>query len=89
MEFFDRADHVADMFDDMHGADMVEGRVCEWVGPAIDIDEHVGGGTSDTIDSESARVLVDSAAYVEDAVEVRSRTRTRRHSSSVSTAKSA
>ena len=88
MELFHRADYVRNVFDHVNGAHMIERSVAERVRKMVNVYKHIGRSSRDAIDTYRTGILVYPATDVEDAWS-RSFTRTRRHSSSVSAAKSA
>lgn len=65
MELFYRADHVGYVFDDVGGADLAEGVVAEWKWEMIQVCDHVRPGMRTTIQADSAGVLVEPAADIE------------------------
>lgn len=88
VELFDGADHVGDMLDDVDRADVIEALIAERVREPVYIHDRVRRRARNPIDADRAGILVYPATDVEDALS-RSCTRILRHSSSVSTAKSA
>ena len=62
-----RADYIGDMLDDMDGAQLIESAVAKRVWETVKIADDVSIRISIQIDSDSTRVLVDSAANVENA----------------------
>jgi imidazolonepropionase-like amidohydrolase len=65
MEFLHGADNVGNVFDNVDGAEMVEGAVAERVREGIEIAENVGGAGGVGIDADRAGVFADAAADVE------------------------
>ena len=88
VKLLDGTDHIGYMLYDVHGADVIETRLPKRVRKTVDVDNDVGCGAFDSVDAYRSGILVDPAADIEDASS-RSFTRSLRHSSSVSTAKSA
>lgn len=76
------------MLDHVHGANFIEDAVLERIWMYIQIAKHICRGAGDAVDPDCAGILVYPAANVEYPAPC-SRWTTRRHSSSVSTAKSA
>jgi len=66
MEFFDGADDVGDMLDDVDGADFAKGGVAEGPGEAVEVGDNVGAGMRIAVEADGAGVFVDAAADVED-----------------------
>lgn len=64
MKLFDRADHIADMLNNVDGANLAEGAVGEWPGEAVEIGDHIGARVGVPIDADRAGVLVDPAADI-------------------------
>lgn len=88
MKFLHAANDVGNVFDDVNGAQMIEAAVAKRIRKMVEIAEDIGGGSGDAVDSDRTREFVYPAADVEDPKSP-SFTRIPRHSSSVSTAKSA
>jgi hypothetical protein len=100
MKLFHGAHHVRDVFDYVHGAKRIEGVVAERVRKTVEVAQHVGAATRVAVDADRARIFVDATADVQGArrlalnagsvrVYLRVDANCFRHSSSVSTAKSA
>src|SRR5262245_37062727 len=66
MELLHRADHVGQVFDHVDGGDAIERAVAERVREAVEIGEDVGAARGIAVEAESARLLVNPAADVED-----------------------
>ena len=67
MELLHGADHIGDVFDHVHGAQVVEGVIAKRIGEAVEVAQNVGVGARIAIDAERTRIFVDAAADVEDA----------------------
>ena len=65
VKFFDGSDDVSDMFDDMDGADLAEGAIGQRPGEVIEICNKVSTRARIAIDADSAGILVDAAANIE------------------------
>src|SRR5579862_997021 len=96
MKLFHGADDVGDVLDDVDRAECVEGVVAERVRKTVEVAQHVGATARIAIDADGAGILVDAAAHVEGRPDAsgggfarRIYSTSFRHSSSVSTAKSA
>src|SRR5579862_2258199 len=86
MELLHGADHVRHVLDHMNSVQLGEGTVAKRVRKTVEIAKHVGACIRIAIHADGARVLVDAAADVENPGGYAT---SFRHSSSVSTAKSA
>src|SRR5208282_5808622 len=86
MKLLHGADDVGNVLDDVHGAQGLEGTVAERVGEPVQVAQNVGAATGIAIDADRARIFVDATADVESPCRGHIDFR---HSSSVSTAKSA
>lgn len=65
MELFYRADHVSNVLNNVCGADLAEGAVAEGKWKMIKVCDDVRPGMRITIQAQSAGVLVQPAAYIE------------------------
>ena len=90
MELLHGADHIGNMLDHMDRAQLTEGAVAKWVGKTVQIAQHVGAGVRVAIQADGAGVFIDTAPDVQNALGGGGAyTASFKHSSSVSTAKSA
>jgi hypothetical protein len=67
MKFFHGGDDVRDVFDDVLGAQMIEGIIAERQAAAIEMAEDIGGGGWIHIEADGAGIFRRPAAYVENA----------------------
>ena len=67
VKFLHCADYVGDVLDDMDRAQLIESSVAKRVRKTVEVADDVSMGIGIQIDSNSARVLVDSTADVENA----------------------
>ena len=67
MKFFHGGDDVRDVFDDVLGAELVEGIVAEGQAAMVQMAEHIGGGGRIHIEADGAGIFCRPAAYVENA----------------------
>src|ERR1035438_1679486 len=65
VQLFHRSHHVADVFDHVDAANLVEGTVAERVRRTVQVAQHVGGRLGIVVNADGAGVLVASAADVE------------------------
>ena len=89
MELLHGANHVGNVLDHMHRAQLTEGAVAKWVRKTVQVAQHVGAGVRVAIHADGAGIFVDAASDVENALGGGAYTASFKHSSSVSTAKSA
>ena len=91
MEFLHGANDIGHVLDDMDGAQGVEGVIAERIRKTVEVAEDIGAAAWVAIDSDGAGMFMDAAPDVQCATSATGRSyATRfRHSSSVSTAKSA
>src|SRR5277367_867964 len=67
VEFFHGGDDVRDVFDDVFGAELVEGIVAEGQAAVVQMAENIGGGGWIHIEADGAGIFCWTAAYVENA----------------------
>ncbi len=101
MEFLHRPDDIRNMLDDVYRPHLSEGAVAKWKREVVEVRDDVGFGVGVAVEPDRSGVFIDSAADIEHgqsaqrAVRVGGLlqrcycSRALRHSSSVSTAKSA
>ena len=65
VELFHGADDVADVFDDVHGADFAKAGVGEGKRKLVEIGDDVGAGFRIPVESDGAGIFVDAAANVQ------------------------
>ena len=68
VELLHRLHHVADMFDHMDGAKLVEAIVNKGVREQVEVRNHVRAGARIAVKADGAGMLVDSTADVKDAL---------------------
>ncbi len=66
VELLHRANHVGYVFDDMDCPHFAKRAVSEWKRVLVEIRNYIGASMLVTIDSDRARILVNSAAHIED-----------------------
>src|SRR5271169_7219454 len=67
VKFFHGGDDVRDVFDDVFGAELVEGIVAEGQAAAVQMAEDIGGGGWIHIEADGAGIFCRPTAYVENA----------------------
>ena len=67
VKFFHGGDDVRDVFDDVFGAELVEGIIAEGQAAMVQMAEHVGGGGRIHVEADGAGIFCRTAAYVENA----------------------
>jgi hypothetical protein len=67
MKFFHGGDDVRDVFNDVLGAEVIEGIIAEGQAAVIQMAENIGGGGGIHIEADGAGVFRWSTAYVENA----------------------
>src|SRR5271169_7083227 len=67
VKFFHGGDDVRDVFDDVFGAELVEGIVAEGQAAVVQRAENIGGGGWIHIEADGAGIFCWTAAYVENA----------------------
>src|SRR5256885_402280 len=87
VEFLHGGDHIVKMFDHMNCDHAIEAVIGEWIGVVIEVANDVSTACGVVIDADSARLLANAAADVQNPQ--LSRRVIFRHSSSTSTANSA
>lgn len=65
VQLINETDHVGDMFDNMSANDFVKLIVAKWIGENTEIVYHVGVGPGISVDANRARILVLTAADIE------------------------
>lgn len=66
IELFHGADDVANMFDDMNGANFAERAITERERVVVEIGNHIGVGVRIAIKANGARVLINPASNIQD-----------------------
>lgn len=66
MELFQGGDHIGHVFDDVCSADLTERVIPKRIGNPIQISYYIGARVGIAIQADSAGILIDSAADIED-----------------------
>src|SRR5580704_213248 len=67
VKFFHGGDDVRDVFDDVLGAELVEGTIAEGQAAVVEVAEDIGGGGGIHVEADGAGVFCRPTAYVENA----------------------
>ena len=65
MKFFHRTNDIAQVFNHVNRAELVEGAIGKRIGKPIQIADHIGGSRAIDIDSDCAGILFHAAADIE------------------------
>src|SRR5580704_13853214 len=67
VKFFHGSDDVRDVFDDVFGAELVEGIIAEGQSAVVQMAEYIGSGGWIHVESDGAGIFCRTTAYVENA----------------------